>query len=65
MGIRGQGPELENCINIKSFRDLRVWQLAMELVERVYRLRCITEIIVSLGKQQYALRNSLLKPLRA
>lgn len=25
-------------MKIMSFRDLRVWQLAMELVERVYRL---------------------------
>jgi four helix bundle protein len=132
LGIRGQGPELENCMKIKSFRDLRVWQLAMELVELVYRrtrefpkyevyglssqiqrsavsvpsniaeghtrestkeflhhlsiaqaslaeldtqleiavrlkyisrneLSTLTEMIVSLGKQQYALRNSLLK----
>jgi len=135
-GIRGQGPELENCMEIKSFRDLRIWQLAMELVERVYRLtrgfpkqeiyglssqiqrsavsvpsniaeghtrestkeflhhlsiaqaslaeletqleiavrlnylsrnelNTLTEITISLGKQQYALRNSLLKSLRA
>ncbi|HEV8369232.1 MAG TPA: four helix bundle protein [Pyrinomonadaceae bacterium] len=123
-------------MKIKSFRDLRVWQLAMELVERVYRLtrdfprhevyglssqiqraavsipsnlaeghtrehtkeflhhlsmaqaslaeletqleiaarlnyvsrnelNPLTELAISLGKQQYALRNSLLKKLRA
>src|SRR5437016_9394759 len=29
---------MEVPMTIKSFRDLRVWQLAMELVEVVYRL---------------------------
>ncbi len=38
MGVRGWGLENEETMTVKSFRDLRVWQAAMDLVEKIYRL---------------------------
>ncbi len=43
---------------VKSFRDLRVWQAGMDLVEQ---LNQVFEQATSLGKQLYALRNALIK----
>lgn len=37
-GRRSGAGELEVFMKLKSFRDLRVWQLSMELVEINYRL---------------------------
>lgn len=37
-GVRVQSSVLENTMNIKSYKDLTVWQKAMQLVEDCYRL---------------------------
>ena len=36
-GVGGQVLGGENSMAIRSFRDLRVWQVGMELVDQVYR----------------------------
>ena len=54
-------------MTIKSFRDLRVWQAGVDLVEQVYRLtqtfplNQALEQTASLGNQLYTLRNALTK----
>jgi hypothetical protein len=53
---RVTGRKKEENMKVESFRDLRVWQAGMELVEEVYRS---LRRAVSLGRQLYALRNAL------